>query len=78
MSLAGELASARNYRPNRPKCTVCAYVQTLTDADRQALDEALASDMMTAAIHSALIKVGQNFAIGTVQRHRNGRCRGTA
>lgn len=76
MSLAGELEAAKQYRPNRPRCTVCAYLIALDEVDRAALNEAFASDLMTTAIQSAIIRTGTDFAISTLQRHRNGRCRG--
>lgn len=76
MSLAGELEAAKRYQPNRPKCTVCTYVLTLDDADRLALIDAFASDLLTTAIHAAIERAGANFALSTLQRHRNGRCRG--
>lgn len=78
MTLAGELQAAQAYEPRRMRCTVCAYMLTLDDADRVALEQAFASSMMTSAIRAALIRSGERFADYTLRRHRNGQCRGLA
>lgn len=84
MGLAGELEAARNYKPDRMRCTVCKYAESLSKNDREALNDALSSDMLTTGILKAIrgwhIKDGTDvpFTLSTLQRHRNGVCRGFA
>ena len=79
MSLAGDLANAHLTEPHRgPSCTVCRLLLDLPEDEAQALRDALTGPAMTTVIGRIMRDNGHRVANGTLQRHRNGLCRGTA
>lgn len=75
MSLRDRLEKAENRRSGF-RCAVCGILQGMTAEDRQALEEALASEMYGSLIAQALRDEGYSIADQTLNRHRRGRCVG--
>lgn len=79
MSLAGDLARVDQYVPVKgPQCTVCRALLSMPPEDADALRASLAGPAMTTAIAQIVRANGYRIATGTLQRHRNGLCRGDA
>ena len=80
MDLKGELEAARNYQPmTGSRCTVCQMLLTLPADEAVDLRDILADgNVMGSAIAKALNNCGHPVKPITVQRHRNGGCRGLA
>lgn len=75
MSLANRLAEQRDGKPG-PKCSMCRILVDLSDDERQAVEDAMASEMQSSAIYRALRAEGYEIRQATVGRHRRGDCTG--
>lgn len=73
MSLAAALA-AHTRRPVSTPCLTGLTLARLNDADRVALEGALASEMTHVAIARALADEGHKIAQQSIGRHRKGEC----
>ena len=79
MGLAEDLANVQQYVAHKgPSCTVCLLLLNMAPDDADALRAAFAGPAMTSAIGTVLRNNGHHVSDATLQRHRNGKCRGTA
>ena len=76
MSLSDALQYERIARQQKgPRCTMCLLLESLPDADRDALQVALDDESFThAGIARALRSEGHVFLAITVSRHRRQEC----
>lgn len=72
MSLVDALAAERADRPRH--CRVAKIVANLDSADAAALTEALASDLSSRRIQSALRATGVDISDSTIKAHRRLEC----
>ena len=73
MSLKDALQAQRTNR-GKPKCVTCRLLASLDKDDREALQEALDSDLSAAAIARALQAEGHMVRDQSVGRHRRREC----
>ncbi len=72
-SLAAALAAQKPVA-HGTRCGVSALLETLDDIDRQALLNALESDMFSTDISRALLTEGYKVGGSTIARHRKREC----
>jgi len=76
MSLSDALQHERSARQQKgPRCTMCCLLESLPNADRDALQAALDDESFShAGIARALRSEGHTFLSITVSRHRRKEC----
>lgn len=73
-TLADALANQRP-RTGGPSCQVCDLQDTLSEADKEALQEAMGNPRITGTmIVRALQDYGADISVGTLRRHRRKEC----
>lgn len=73
MSFADALAQAAPENQTR-LCKLGRWATTLTETDREALEQALAGPTQTATILRAVKTMGADMGYATLARHRRGEC----
>lgn len=76
MALLDDLKNASLFaHPTGGKCTFCTFLETLSKADKTALQVRLDDKSTTSASLSRVLKKnGHNISEGVVSRHRRGDC----
>jgi len=73
MSLRDQIE--KNKQPDTDACTLAVIMRSIDGDDKEALLEALSSDLPTVTIRRALRSEGFHIGEPTINDHRKGRCK---